>query len=222
MGREPKHSVTATSGQAKKSARTTRPSAAVSFVDDNEDNFMEEAGLEDDKARYDDEDIASDMSKFLQDLRKRQAKKNSASNTAFENQKKAIYAAGRARAQEISRDGIAYLENLKASLLDMRKNEKSYDRYTNDVIPMWNEQDEAVKSLIDSYETAMDNLFPKRAEAIALAAEQLESNPARREHQLKSFLAKAHDEVVRSRQNERIATDASKLIKNVKALLLSV
>ncbi|EEB98478.1 hypothetical protein MPER_02003, partial [Moniliophthora perniciosa FA553] len=134
----------------------------------------------------------------------RQAKKNSIVNTAFENQKKAIYAAGRSRAQEISRDGIAYLENLKASLLAVKKDDVSYEQYVSGIIPMWNEQDESVKNLVTSCDGPIENLFPKRAEAIALAEEQLNSNPAQREQSLKASLATAHDELERSRKNEMV------------------
>ncbi|KAJ8087991.1 hypothetical protein PM082_013542 [Marasmius tenuissimus] len=198
-------------------ARALRTQASVSIKE--EDEIISLRDLEYSQRQHEEEDLASDMSKFLQEFRQRQAKKSTMVNAAFENQKKALYAASRKRAQEVSRNGIQHLENLRTSLLDLRKHERSYERCVSDVIPLWHDQDAMINKLLESYDNPLDNLFPRRAEIFAASEQMIKENPARREKALKSFLSKAHEQLEESRKQEMAATDASCLIKHYKALL---
>ncbi|KAL0581134.1 hypothetical protein V5O48_000923 [Marasmius crinis-equi] len=200
MAKTPKGSTSANT----RTSRPNRASASVSFKLENEE--MIDADMDTDPKRGDEEDLAAEMSKFLKEFRQQQAKKANMVNTAFENQKKAIYAAGRKRAQE-------------ASLMDLKKQEQPYDRCVSDIIPLWHDQDTAINKLLESYDRPVDELFPQRAETVAAAEQMLRENPARREKALKHFLSKAHEQLEESRKQEMAATDASNLIKHYKALL---
>ncbi|KAL0061483.1 hypothetical protein AAF712_011706 [Marasmius tenuissimus] len=177
-------------------ARALRTQASVSIKE--EDEIISLRDLEYSQRQHEEEDLASDMSKFLQEFRRmqsstyedkwtayssftlleRQAKKSTMVNAAFENQKKALYAASRKRAQEAM-----------------------------------------INKLLESYDNPLDNLFPRRAEIFAASEQMIKENPARREKALKSFLSKAHEQLEESRKQEMAATDASCLIKHYKALL---
>ncbi|KAF9067557.1 hypothetical protein BDP27DRAFT_1328572 [Rhodocollybia butyracea] len=197
--------------------KPARASASVSFADDDEfrdedsDVIMEDEGSESD---------STDLSKFMEEIQKRQAKKSSKLSVEFENQKKTLYASARAQAREMSREGVAYLENLKPTLLDMRKDETTFEKYFTQIAPSFKNQEDVIDSLYQVYPSGED-LFLRRAQTIDNSKGMLRKNPAKREKALRQFLENARQEVDRSRQNEIEATDASRYIKHLKGLLLS-
>ncbi|KAG7092797.1 hypothetical protein E1B28_009115 [Marasmius oreades] len=160
--------------EAAQETQRTRPprvaAPAVSFCNKNEEE-EEILGvvLDEIRVQEEDEDDFAGIGRLLKDLYKRQAKKTTLANAAYENQKKAIYTAGRHLAQEIVRDAVRQLDNVEESLLEMKKREWSYERYVADIIPLWNEQDALINQLLDTYDHPLDDVFPNRAETIASA-----------------------------------------------------
>ncbi|KAF5387482.1 hypothetical protein D9757_006559 [Collybiopsis confluens] len=229
MARTPKQQST----QASSSKRPARSSAHVSFAneDDSDDiqNYDSDVFMndDDDKEEVENEaDFGLSLGQFMQEIQKRKAKKNAIMSSAFENQKKALYTDIRKQAKEMSQEGVLYIENLKASLLDTLKDQVSFDRYLNEAsrLILLTMLCAAIKislaSLYDAYPTGIDDLFIRRSQAMDDASGMLRTNPTRREKALRRFLEDARLELDRSRQNEINATDASKLIKRYKALLL--
>ncbi|KAG7448128.1 uncharacterized protein BT62DRAFT_992994 [Guyanagaster necrorhizus] len=206
-------------------ARQTRLTAPTSFVNENSDDdsfgFTEASRSrrqEDDNIENSDDD-AKTMAKFLQEYKKQRAKKNSARSVAFDGQKKALYASARKTAEEISRDGIAYLEEMKAQVMNMKQQEISYEKYTNGLSQLGEDSNEALIKLLAIYPLVKEDLFVRRRQALEIAGKMLKSNPSKKEQALQQFLRNAHGQVEKSRQNEKLATDASKLIKHYKDLL---
>ncbi|KAK0211057.1 hypothetical protein DFS33DRAFT_1379020 [Desarmillaria ectypa] len=159
------------------------------------------------------------MAKFLQEYKRQQAKKNSARSVAFDGQKKVLYASARKTAEEISGDGVAYLEEMKAQVMVTKQQEISYEKYTNGLDQLGEDSNEALVKLLEICPTVKEDLFVRRRQALEAAGEMLKSNPSRKEQALRQFLRNAHGQVNKSRQNEKLATDASKLIKHYKDLL---
>ncbi|KAJ3927922.1 MAG: hypothetical protein NXY57DRAFT_1023441 [Lentinula lateritia] len=160
-----------------------------------------------------------ELGKFMEELQKRQAKKTTLLSTAFDNQKKATYDSARKQAKETSREGLGYLEDLKVMLLELKKDETPFKRYSHEVDPLWKNRETSLASLYELYPSVVDDLFVRRAQVIDDASGMIRINPSKREKALRSFLENARREVDRSRQKEIEATDASKLIKHYKALL---
>ncbi|KAF5373838.1 hypothetical protein D9758_000827 [Tetrapyrgos nigripes] len=214
MAKTPNKSSLATrKGAASRSRKTP-----VTFADENTDS---EEMRNEEKADEQSEDEDMNVNKLLQEIQKRQAKKTSLVSAAFENQKKALYANARQKAKDMSQDGTVYLEKLKHSILSMRESEVSYDRHLQEFRGLWDAQDAAATKLFGLYPPIIDDLFVRRAETIDEASKMLKLNPAKRQKALNQFLCNAHDQVEQSHQNKMVATDASKLIKHYKALLLS-
>ncbi|KAJ4475684.1 hypothetical protein J3R30DRAFT_581260 [Lentinula aciculospora] len=161
-----------------------------------------------------------DLGKFMKEIQKRQTKKSTILSTAFDNQKKALYGSARKQAKGMSQEGLAYLENLKATLLELKKDEIPVQKYVNEIDPLWKNRETSLASLYELYPSAVDDLFVRRAQVINDASGLLRTNPSKREKALRSFLQNARRELDRSKQREIDATDASKLIKHYKALLL--
>ncbi|KAK0463794.1 uncharacterized protein EV420DRAFT_1729367 [Desarmillaria tabescens] len=207
-------------------ARPTRLTAPTSFVNENsddDDSFgftgASRSRRQDDDDIENSDDDAKSMAKFLQAYKKQQAKKNSARSVAFDGQKKALYALARKTAEETSRDGVAYLEELKAQVTVMKQQEISYEKYTKGLDQFGEDSNEALVKLLEICPPVKDDLFVRRRQALEAAGEMLKSNPSRKEQALQQFLRNAHGQVKKSRQNEELATDASKLIKHYKDLL---
>ncbi|KAK7467454.1 hypothetical protein VKT23_004507 [Stygiomarasmius scandens] len=217
--------------------RPSRSTAPVSFVDDrvdSDDEIQNDDG-ENEEGQSEGEDM--DVGKLLQEIQKRQAKKTSLVSAAFENQKKALFANARQKTKDMSRDGIVYLENIKPSILVMRENEISYERHLEQIRALMDAQDvwtvylprsalsdipqAAVENLFQLYPPIIDGLFVKRSDVIEEESQMLKNNPTRRQKALNQSLQNAHDQVEQSHQSKMAATDASKLIKHYKALLLS-
>ncbi|KAJ3970042.1 hypothetical protein EV361DRAFT_950927 [Lentinula raphanica] len=178
---------------------------------------------EDDEDAQKDSDNDLDLDKFMKEMQKRQAKKTTILSGAFENEKKALYSSARKQAKEMSQEGLVYLDNLKASVLDLKKEEIPFMKYLNEIEPLWKDREASLASLYELYPSAIDDLFVRRSQVIDDASGMLavRTNPSKREKALRSFLENARRELDRSRQNEIDATDASKLIKHYKALLLT-
>ncbi|KAE9409757.1 hypothetical protein BT96DRAFT_534454 [Gymnopus androsaceus JB14] len=155
----------------------------------------------------------------MHEIQKRQAKKTSMLSAAFDNQKKALYASARKQAKEMSREGVAYLENLKSTLLDMRKDEVPFKSYLNEVTPLWQNREAPLSTLYDNYQSDMNDLFVRRSQATNDASGMIRANPERREKSLRQHMANARKELDRCHEKEIESTDASKLVKHYKALL---
>ncbi|KAK0239794.1 hypothetical protein EDD85DRAFT_949623 [Armillaria nabsnona] len=159
------------------------------------------------------------MAKFLQEYKKQQAKKSSARSVAFDGQKKALFASGRKTAEEISSDGVVYLEELKAQAMVTKQQEISYEKYTNGLDQLGEDSNEALAKLVEIYPTANQDLFVRRLESLETAGEMLKSNPSKREKAIELCRRNAHVQVIKSQEKEKLATDASRLIKHYKDLL---
>ncbi|KAJ3864430.1 hypothetical protein EV359DRAFT_22157, partial [Lentinula novae-zelandiae] len=132
----------------------------------------------------------------------RQAKKTTLLSTAFDNQKKATYDSARKQAKETSREGLGYLEDLKVMLLELKKDETPFKRYSHEVDPLWKNRETSLASLYELYPSVVDDLFVRRAQVIDDASGMIRINPSKREKALRSFLENARREVDRSRQKE--------------------
>jgi len=103
----------------------------------------------------------------------------------------------------------------------MKNQEVPYSKCLKDAMPLWRAHDETVDSLLAVYPSLIDDLFSRRVEAINAASAMLENNPAEREKARKRLMKDAYAQLNQSLENERIATDATTLIKHYKALMLS-
>ncbi|KAJ7940267.1 hypothetical protein B0H13DRAFT_2260519 [Mycena leptocephala] len=161
------------------------------------------------------------LNRFLTEYKKREAKKVSARSAAFQTQKKTLYAAARKAAKDLARDGTACLEEGKAKILALKREEVSADKYSKDVIPLWHGVEHSVRALLAIYPTGVEDLFPRRSNAINAASEMLRSNPNTRSDALAECVETADSQLYRSKLDEMNAADASRLIKHYKNLMLS-
>ncbi|KAF9019394.1 hypothetical protein BDZ89DRAFT_1139364 [Hymenopellis radicata] len=220
-----------------KNARPSRVSAPISFAnensdDDDESNFdlfnqkpktarKQPPPPEPEVTQMDDSD-SDGVQKFFQEYKKQQAKKLSARSAALENHKKALYVSGRKLAEELSKNGIATLEGLKSNIFALRQRELSYEDVSKDLDDMEARAAsyECVQAVLQIYPPLIEDLFQRRAESIEAASAMIQGNQARRKQALEQFLRNAHAQVEQSRNNERLATDATNLIRHYKSLLL--
>ncbi|KAK0483996.1 hypothetical protein IW261DRAFT_1606057 [Armillaria novae-zelandiae] len=207
--------------------RPARVTAPTSFVNENSDDDDDSFGFTgaSRSRRHDDDDIensdddAKTMAKFLQEYKKQQAKKTSARSAAFDGQKKALFASARKTVEETSRDGVAYLEELKVQTMIAKQQEISYEKYTNGLDSLGDDSNEAFAKWLEMCPTAKEDLFVRRLQALDAAGKMLKSNPSKREQALERCRRNAHAQVRKSEEKEKLATDASRLIKHYKDLL---
>ncbi|CAK5277558.1 unnamed protein product [Mycena citricolor] len=217
MARSPKNTTKRQTG------RPTRPTASTSFQSAPEDAF--DMIQDDDIAEDDDMDVEGSedstemINRFLAEYNKRQAKKSSARSAAFQTQKKNLYTAARKASKELARDGTACLEEGKAKLLALKQEEVTADQYSKDVIPSWHRVEDSVKELLSVYPAGLEDLFPRRSDAVNAASEMIETNSARRADALAECVEAADAQLYQSKLDEKNAADASRLIKHYKTLL---
>ncbi|KAG6880259.1 hypothetical protein C0992_001827 [Termitomyces sp. T32_za158] len=166
--------------------------APIQFNTEDSDNELLEGHENND-------DAVGDISTILQEHHERQAKKASARASAFQMQKKAIYAAARKAAQDVSKAGVAHIEYAVTKMQELRNEE---------VLP---------EKMLADYEQLLR--FQEEASTSLLSRSAERSNPSRREAALRKFSKSARIHVEEARENEKVATDASELIKHYKNLL---
>ncbi|KAJ6502152.1 hypothetical protein C8R45DRAFT_1092046 [Mycena sanguinolenta] len=216
MARTPKKST------QRQSTRPTRAASAVSFkTEDDFDPVQDDALDEDVDMDGGSEDSTEMLNRFLSEYKKREAKKSSARSAAFQTQKKALYVAARQAAKDLAREGTACLEEGKAMILALKKEEVSLEMHVKNVGPQWANVEHSVRALLDIYPTGVEDLFPRRSNLINAASEMLRANPSTREEALAESVETANSQLHQSQLDKTTAADASNLIKYYKGLLLS-
>ncbi|KAH0583608.1 hypothetical protein H2248_009227 [Termitomyces sp. 'cryptogamus'] len=165
------------------------------------------------------DDAVGDISIILKEHHERQAKKTSARASAFQMQNKAVYAAARKAAQDVSKAGIVHIEHAVARMQELRKQEVSPEKAFANYEQLLRVQEEGLTSLLSMYPPLVNDLATRRSEEVNAASEMQQRNPSRRETALRNFSRNARLHVEEARQNEKAATDASELIKHYKSLL---
>ncbi|KAJ7735438.1 hypothetical protein B0H14DRAFT_2994842 [Mycena olivaceomarginata] len=117
------------------------------------------------------EDSAEMLNRFLSEYKKREAKKVSARTTAFQTQKKALYASARQAAKDLAREGMACLEEGKAKILALKRDETDADKYMKDIAPLWTNLEDLVGARLSTYPTGFEDLFPRRSNTVDAASE---------------------------------------------------
>ncbi|KAG5645571.1 hypothetical protein DXG03_005709 [Asterophora parasitica] len=90
-------------GSTRQASRPARTAAPLRFKFDDEEN-VDEILSEGEERQYE-----GDVTGILKEHQLRQAMKNPTRTTEYQAQKKAIYAAARKNAQEISKSGVTYM-----------------------------------------------------------------------------------------------------------------
>ncbi|KAF7295446.1 hypothetical protein MIND_01084400 [Mycena indigotica] len=189
----------------------TRPT--VSFKDTDDIELFDEEDL------GGSEDSAEMLNRFLDEYKKKEAKKATARSAAFQNQKKSLYEAARKLARDISREGIASLEEGRAKIQALKGEELAADKFSEDIIPLWQSVEDASEAVLASYPQGIQDLFPRRSKTINTASEMLTEIPTERKQMLQNSLDAANEQMYQSQRDEKLARDASALIKRYKALL---
>ncbi|KAG6828587.1 hypothetical protein H0H92_007377 [Tricholoma furcatifolium] len=191
-------------------ARKQRAAAPVQFDFGDDDEMGNE------------EEPLEELSRIPKDHRDRQAKMALVKGSAYQTQKKAIYAAARKSAQDVSRSGIAYIrrsENAIAEMQGLRDQEWMQEKAFGDYEQLLSDQESASTSLLSFYPPLVNDIALRRSKEVNAASEMQRSNPSRRETALRNFSKNARVHVEEARQNEQTATDASALLKHYKNLL---
>ncbi|KAJ7112448.1 hypothetical protein C8R43DRAFT_152888 [Mycena crocata] len=216
MARTPKHAT-----KRRQTTRPTRTTAPVSFK--NEDDFD---AIQDDEAEDEDvdmdggsEDTAEMLNRFMTEYKKKEAKKVSARAAAFQTQKKALYVAARKAAKDLARDGTACLEEGKAKILALKREEVSAEKHRKDVLPLWQSLENSTQGLLSLHPPGIEELYPRRSNIINAASEMLRSNPTTRSAVFAQSVEAADSQLYQSKLDQATAADASRLIKHYKSLL---
>ncbi|KAH8099526.1 hypothetical protein BXZ70DRAFT_232287 [Cristinia sonorae] len=153
-------------------------------------------------------------------FQKRKANKTSARTTAFQSKKQAIYNDARKHADTAIAEGVAYIEQYKKTVMELKAQEISADQQMQDVLAMTVPLDDAVEALLSLYPT-MYELSHRRAAEINDGCETIEINCTNRQLSRRRIIRDAKARMEEQMENQRTATDASNLIKHYKSLLLS-
>ncbi|KAL7283669.1 hypothetical protein ACG7TL_003105 [Trametes sanguinea] len=193
------------------SQRKTTVTFQKSMGEDEE--YIEDAVGEDDG---DDENMA-EMLAMLQEFQKRKASKTSARSVAFQTQKAAVFAEARMRVDDAVRSGIASIEHARTTILDLKAQEVSQEAALISLKALLESQD----GLLSTQNGVIEDLAHRRAEQIDEASAMLETQAVEREKSRKRLIANARSSIEENTEQQKVATDASNLIKHFKALIRS-
>lgn len=178
----------------------------------------------DNDAQYDDvEDEQRDMLEMLavlQQFQKRKSGRGSARSAAFHAKKDALFAEARKNAENAVAEGVAYIEQYRTKIAELRAREAAQDTCLKDA-SLFSPREDAVKAVLAAFPPLLDDLSHRRAEAINGTSEMLESHSIERHQSRRRLIKRAKARIDEEQENQRVATDASALIKHYKALLLS-
>ncbi|TFK94782.1 hypothetical protein K466DRAFT_508833 [Polyporus arcularius HHB13444] len=189
-------------------------------TNDREDEMAvdeEDDGADDDG----EDDNLAEMFTVLQELQKRKASKSSARSAAFQNEKAALFAAARKRAQGAIRTGTTSIEKARTTVAELKTQETSPEATLSKLRALWESHDETVQGLLGHLTSVVEDVSHRRAAQTNESSSILESQPLAREKSRKKLCAFAHSQMSQNIENQKLAADASALIKRYKALLLS-
>ncbi|THH29584.1 hypothetical protein EUX98_g4607 [Antrodiella citrinella] len=186
-------------------------------VEDSDDElekpYGEEAGEEDSSML--------EMISMLQEYQKRKASKTSARATAFQNKKQAIYAEARKNADATVTEGVAYIEHYKKTIIEIKAREASEEQQMRELSTISTSFDDPVEATFSLFALMFDELSHKRATDINEACGTIEKHSADRQLSRRRLIRDAKSRMEEQLEEQRVATDASALIKHYKSLLLS-
>ncbi|KAI0934769.1 hypothetical protein AcW1_006190 [Taiwanofungus camphoratus] len=162
-----------------------------------------------------------EMLSILQEFQKRKATKTSTRSAAFQSKKNILFAEARRNVDAVVRDGVTFIEQCKAKVIELKAQEVSEDRHFKDLALLWKNHDESVRSLLGLYPSLTEDLSHRRADQINEASVMLEAHAAERQNSRRKLVRNAKAKMDDNLENQKIATDAHALIKHYKALLLS-
>ncbi|KAL4244858.1 hypothetical protein ABKN59_001441 [Abortiporus biennis] len=197
--------------------KRNRPS--VAFDDDDLLNDADDASVVEEED--DDQDSMSEMLTMLKEFEKRKATKTTSRSAAFQNKKHAMFTEARSNVDAIVTDGIAYIEQYKASLAQMHARELTKEKQLDELSLVFRGYEETIRSALSLYPPFFEDLSHRRARIIDDASAMLESHSNGRQYSRRKLLANAKARFDEGLENQRTAADATALIKHYKSLLLS-
>ncbi|KAI0807768.1 hypothetical protein C8Q74DRAFT_88150 [Fomes fomentarius] len=199
---------------SRKSTVTFRkPDPEEDRMDVDEDEVGEEEEEEDDNM--------AEMLNILQELQKRKVTKTSTRSVAFHREKAALFNAARKKAEGAVRHGIASVEKARATIVDLKGQETSQEVTFGKLQSLWKEQDECVQRVSGHLTSVIEDLSHRRAAQINESSAMLEAQPSVRDASRRKLFTFANARISENMENQKIAADATALIKHYKALILS-
>ncbi|KLO19207.1 hypothetical protein SCHPADRAFT_80179 [Schizopora paradoxa] len=194
-------------------SRARKSAAPVRFAEDLEEDF---AATQDGG-----EDNMMDMLSIMQEYQKMKAAKASTKSNALQAKKNTIVSNARKEAQELVQDGNTFFDSLRRSVEEMQSQELLSDGILKEVVALWSAHEDEMDTLLAIFPTLIDELSPRRTQEINDASEMLETHPRARDASRRRMMKSAKRNLEAGLEAQKLATDASALMKHYKALLSS-
>ncbi|KAF8163507.1 hypothetical protein B0H34DRAFT_795215 [Crassisporium funariophilum] len=149
------------------------------------------------------------------------SKKSMVRSRASQSRKEALYQESRKTAQEIVRDGVAYLESVQAQVSELHAQEIGFQKYFEDCHLPFVAQQDSFNRVMELYPQHLQELGRRRATEMDAASAMLANNGPERRDAVRKFSQKARAQLEQAKRNEKDASDATALIKHYKSLLRS-
>ncbi|KAJ3536925.1 hypothetical protein NM688_g6769 [Phlebia brevispora] len=203
---------------AKKGAKAAsqRPRKEAQDLDVLEENAEEYY----DDTEENEDDGMLEMLSILKEFQKRKATKGSTSSTVFETKKNSLFAAARKNADIAVKDGVTYIEQYKVKIAELKAQEVSQQQHLAN-LSLLAGREEAVQALLDVFAPLLEDLSYRRADAINESSAMLEAHSVQRQRSRMKLVKQAKSRIDEDLEAQRVATDATALVKHYKALLLS-
>jgi len=174
---------------------------------------------EDFTATPDGEDNMMDMLTIMQEYQKMKAIKASSKSNAIQTKKNAIVSSARKEAEALIQEGNSFFETIRATMDELQSQESLSDGILKEVVSLWSEHEDEMHSLLAIFPSLIEDLAPRRTEEVNAASEMLETHPRAREASRRRLIKSAKRNLEAGLEAQKLATDASALMKHYKALL---
>ncbi|KAF7778564.1 hypothetical protein Agabi119p4_2909 [Agaricus bisporus var. burnettii] len=142
------------------------------------------------------------------------------SSTTFQTRRQKLYEEARDSAKNLVATHVQLLQQARAHILDMKSQEVDAGHFLKEHIRQQSRQNDAYKEWHKSSGTFVAQLGQQRSSMIDETSKTLNMAATERNSTCRQFSKEARMQVEKSKEEEKLATDASSLIRHYKSLLI--
>ncbi|KAH7889622.1 hypothetical protein F5I97DRAFT_559407 [Phlebopus sp. FC_14] len=148
--------------------------------------------------------------------------KTKKSEGSFDSRMNSAFTACRNRSEQVVQEANVYLENFHNELLRLEQLHLQKQSTFQRMIAQTKMNDQSFDDLFSGYRPLLEELAPQRIQALQTAEEMVLDQSAHMRKSRKNIMVDAKRRLDEGKERQRLAADATTLIKHYKSLILAV
>ncbi|KZS90020.1 hypothetical protein SISNIDRAFT_217316 [Sistotremastrum niveocremeum HHB9708] len=159
------------------------------------------------------------MLSLLQEFQKQKSAKSVSHASALTNKKATLFSQAQAQAQAMRDEGLSYLEQSLATISGLKAQQSSPDTWMADIVHLFSSRVATVEGVLHQNKPFQVDVFDPEQQVIDAGYERLTNHGLQRGATRKTLSKTAKRELAISIEQQKLATEANELIKNLKKLV---